>query len=190
MQQIDAETVYVFMSSQEDKVKGHLGWNKRCLMDPRPADVVLMGVFCESVLLTTDLQIVPSARQCNLTWCDVFYFFSFYLFIFSHSSSSALDFCEAGRTTEAICTMFMWHKKLILAKCPFTFQLREGNCLGGGENSRSDGFLITLMAWIISVLTVSFVLRTDDCNAPRGTLASGKNCVITPAATPEEPWRC
>lgn len=38
----------------------------------QPADIVLLGVLRERDADKTDLQIVPSTRQCNLTWCEVF----------------------------------------------------------------------------------------------------------------------
>lgn len=37
----------------------------------RPAHIALLGVLWKRDADKTDLQIVPSARQCNLTWSDV-----------------------------------------------------------------------------------------------------------------------
>lgn len=60
------------ISSHDNNVKGHQGWNKWRLMVRQPADMVLLGGLPEHDTDKTDLQIVPSRRQCNLTWCAVF----------------------------------------------------------------------------------------------------------------------
>lgn len=65
----------------------------------RAADIVLLGAVRERVADKTDLQIVPSARQCNLTWCDVFLFL-----FFPPSGLPPLVFffflCKCGRHNE------------------------------------------------------------------------------------------
>lgn len=90
----------------------------------RAADIVLLGAVRERVADKTDLQIVPSARQCNLTWCDVFLFYSFlhqaslhwFFFFFC---ANVEDTMKRHRGQSA--KRERRHRKLISVKRPFTF---------------------------------------------------------------------
>lgn len=63
----------------------------------RAADIVLLGAVRERVADKTDLQIVPSARQCNLTWCVSFFILSS---IRPPSSGFFFFLCKCGRHNE------------------------------------------------------------------------------------------
>lgn len=87
----------------------------------RAADIVLLGAVRERVADKTDLQIVPSARQCNLTWCDVFLFL-----FFPPSGLPPLFFCANVEDTMKrhrgqSAKRERRHRKLISVKRPFTF---------------------------------------------------------------------
>lgn len=62
----------VRVSSHDDEVKGQLGWNKWRPMVQRPSCTALLGVLQKRDADKTDLQIVQSTRQCDLTWWDPF----------------------------------------------------------------------------------------------------------------------